>query len=102
MSAYYDDGMEGDDYNGPAGSLEQDLVDALDLRVQQSVNKALVRAIEPLKTHLFGYTEQQGWLPPFAPQVVLARWFLLLLVAPPRGASCFRLCQAVGVAGARS
>ena len=45
------------------GSLEQNLVAALDVGVQQSVNHALFAAIEHLKKHLFSHTEQQGWLP---------------------------------------
>lgn len=36
----------------PSGSMEQELVEALDAGVQHSVNKALVRATEPLKRHL--------------------------------------------------
>ena len=54
------------DYYDPMGSLEQNLVEALDVGVQQSVNQALVKAIEPLKRHLCVYAEQQGWLPPRA------------------------------------
>ena len=65
MTSYYDEEFQ---YYDPAGSLEQNLVDALDVGVQQSVNQALIKAIEPLKRHLFTYAEQQGWLPPGAPR----------------------------------
>ncbi|XP_078520376.1 uncharacterized protein LOC144785225 [Lissotriton helveticus] len=61
MEEYYEE----DDYyeEDASGSMEQDLVDALDQGVQHSVNKALVRAITPLKRHLSQYAMQQGWLP---------------------------------------
>ena len=45
-------------YYDPSGTLEQRLVDALDAGVQQSVNQALIKAIEPLKKHLCSYAER--------------------------------------------
>ena len=44
--------VEDYEYFDPMGSLEQNLVEALDAGVQLSVNQALVKAIEPLKKHL--------------------------------------------------
>lgn len=53
----------------PSGSVEQDLVEALDAGVQKSVNTSLVKAIAPLKRHLNKYALQQGWIPaPKAPK----------------------------------
>ncbi|KAJ1143138.1 hypothetical protein NDU88_009449 [Pleurodeles waltl] len=54
MDQYYDD---------PEKSMEQDLVEALDAREHQSVNKALVRALDPTMQHLFCYPSQKGWIP---------------------------------------
>lgn len=48
----------------PEDSLEQDLADALDSSVQQSVNKALARGLEPFTRHLQGYAHKQGWISP--------------------------------------
>ncbi|KAJ1215097.1 hypothetical protein NDU88_002707 [Pleurodeles waltl] len=46
------------------GSFEQDLVQALDADVHQTVNDALAKATTPLKHHLYGFVQQQTWLPP--------------------------------------
>ncbi|KAJ1114791.1 hypothetical protein NDU88_003022 [Pleurodeles waltl] len=46
------------------GSFEQGLVQALDAGVRQTINDALAKAITPLKHHLYGFAQQQGWLPP--------------------------------------
>ncbi|KAJ1123583.1 hypothetical protein NDU88_002051 [Pleurodeles waltl] len=32
--------------------------------MRQTVNDALAKAITPLKHHLYGFAQQQGWLPP--------------------------------------
>ena len=61
MASFDEDYYE---YADPMGSSEQNLVAALDVGVQQSVNHALFAASESLKKHLFSYAEQQGWLPP--------------------------------------
>ncbi|KAJ1164302.1 hypothetical protein NDU88_004747 [Pleurodeles waltl] len=47
-----------------AGSFEQDLVYALDAGVRHTVNQALAQAIRPIKHHLIGFAEQQGWVAP--------------------------------------
>ncbi|KAJ1193608.1 hypothetical protein NDU88_002904 [Pleurodeles waltl] len=46
------------------GSFEQDLAQALDTGVRQTVNDALTKAITSLKHHLYGFAQQQGWLHP--------------------------------------
>ncbi|KAJ1133084.1 hypothetical protein NDU88_011383 [Pleurodeles waltl] len=60
----------GDDYcyDDPAGSFEYDLVYALEAGVRHTVNKALAKAIRPVKRHLLGFAEQQGWIPSSRPQ----------------------------------
>ncbi|XP_069088966.1 uncharacterized protein [Pleurodeles waltl] len=42
--------------------LEVNLVEALDNRVQQSVNDALVRALGPFSRQLIDYARSQGWI----------------------------------------
>ncbi|KAJ1135246.1 hypothetical protein NDU88_001690 [Pleurodeles waltl] len=62
MAAHEDQG--GDEYyvDDPKGSFEQDLVYALDADVRHTVNQALAQAIRPIKHHLIGFAEQQGWV----------------------------------------
>ncbi|KAJ1123310.1 hypothetical protein NDU88_001781 [Pleurodeles waltl] len=48
----------------PAGSFDQDLVNALDVGVRHTVNQALAQVIQPTKHHLFGFVEQQGCVAP--------------------------------------
>ncbi|KAJ1144631.1 hypothetical protein NDU88_010928 [Pleurodeles waltl] len=64
----YEEELEGDENyfyeEVHPGSFEQDLAQALDAGVRQTVNDALAKAITPLKHHLFGFAQQQGWLPP--------------------------------------
>lgn len=50
-------------FNDPEGSMERDLVKALDTGVQQPVNKALVWALGPVTRHLRGCASQQEWIP---------------------------------------
>ncbi|KAJ1172915.1 hypothetical protein NDU88_004757 [Pleurodeles waltl] len=53
------------------GSFDQDLVYALDAGVRHSVNQALAQAIQPIKHHLLGLVDQQGWVAPVsAPPIV--------------------------------
>ncbi|KAJ1141613.1 hypothetical protein NDU88_007941 [Pleurodeles waltl] len=47
-----------------AGSFDQYLVYALDAGVRHSVNQALAQAIQPIKHHLLGLVDQQGWVAP--------------------------------------
>ncbi|KAJ1139406.1 hypothetical protein NDU88_005779 [Pleurodeles waltl] len=54
-----------------AGSFEQDLVYALDAGVRHTVNQALAQAIRPIKHHLLGFAEQQGWVAPSGIQTVI-------------------------------
>ncbi|KAJ1211273.1 hypothetical protein NDU88_006634 [Pleurodeles waltl] len=66
--AMYEEYQEGDEnyyFEETHTSLfEQDLVQALDAGVRQTVNDALAKAITLLKHHLYGFAQQQGWLPP--------------------------------------
>ncbi|KAJ1091719.1 hypothetical protein NDU88_004836 [Pleurodeles waltl] len=55
----------------PAGSFEQDLVYALDVGVRHTVNQALAQAIKPIKHHLLGFVEQQGWVAPSGIQPIV-------------------------------
>ncbi|KAJ1092922.1 hypothetical protein NDU88_006032 [Pleurodeles waltl] len=63
----YDEYQEGDEsycYDaGQSGFFEQNLVQALDAGVRQTVNEALAKAITPLKHHLYEFVQQQGWIP---------------------------------------
>ncbi|KAJ1213890.1 hypothetical protein NDU88_001520 [Pleurodeles waltl] len=70
MAAYDDQG--GDEYyvDDPAGSFEQDLVCALDDGVRHTVNQALAHAIRPIKHHLIGFAELQGWVAPSGTQAL--------------------------------
>ncbi|KAJ1120397.1 hypothetical protein NDU88_008567 [Pleurodeles waltl] len=70
MAAYND--QVGDDYyvDDPAGSFEQDPVYALDAGVCHTVNQVLAQAIRPIKHHLIGFAEQQGWVASSGPQIV--------------------------------
>ncbi|XP_078528000.1 uncharacterized protein LOC144803687 [Lissotriton helveticus] len=63
MSGSYHFGEEGDFEEEGSDFFEQDLVEALDKGVQLSMNRAMARAITPLKRHLTQYAQQQGWLP---------------------------------------
>ncbi|KAJ1114382.1 hypothetical protein NDU88_002620 [Pleurodeles waltl] len=62
MAGYED--QVGDEYylGDSAGSFEQDLAYALDAGVCHTVNQALMQAIRPIKHHLIGFAEQQGWV----------------------------------------
>ncbi|KAJ1099645.1 hypothetical protein NDU88_004744 [Pleurodeles waltl] len=74
--AGYDDQAEDLYYmDDTAGSFDQDLVYALDAGVRHSVNQALAQAIQPIKHHLLGLVDQQGWVAPVS--------------APPLGDSSF-------------
>ncbi|KAJ1200454.1 hypothetical protein NDU88_004278 [Pleurodeles waltl] len=69
--APYDD--QGDDeyyVDDPAGSFEHDLVYALDAVVRHIVNQALAQATRPIKHHLIGAAEQQGWVAPSGAQAL--------------------------------
>ncbi|KAJ1123963.1 hypothetical protein NDU88_002430 [Pleurodeles waltl] len=50
-------------YDDSVGSFEHDLVYACDAGVRHTVNAALAQAIQTIKHHLFGFAEQQGWVP---------------------------------------
>ncbi|KAJ1128298.1 hypothetical protein NDU88_006677 [Pleurodeles waltl] len=63
MAGYKGDSGEGTFYDDPDGSFEQDLVYALNAGVRHTVNVALAQAIQPIKHHLLGFAEQQGWMP---------------------------------------
>ncbi|KAJ1207128.1 hypothetical protein NDU88_002520 [Pleurodeles waltl] len=62
----------GDEYyvDDPAGSFEQDLVHALDAGMRHTVNKALAQAFRPIKHHLSGFAEQQGWVALSGSQII--------------------------------
>ncbi|KAJ1125353.1 hypothetical protein NDU88_003785 [Pleurodeles waltl] len=62
MAGYKGDSGEGIFYDDPDGSFEQALVYALDAGVRHTVNVALAQAIQPIKHHLLGFAEQQGWM----------------------------------------
>ncbi|KAJ1112181.1 hypothetical protein NDU88_000449 [Pleurodeles waltl] len=70
MAGYED--QTGDEYymDDSAASFEQDLVYALDAGVRHTVNQALAQAIRPIKHHLLGFAEQQGWVPPLGVQAI--------------------------------
>ncbi|KAJ1152393.1 hypothetical protein NDU88_005168 [Pleurodeles waltl] len=62
IAGYEDLADDGYHLDEPAGSFEQDLVYALDAGVRHAVNQALAQAIKPIKHHLLGFAEQQGWV----------------------------------------
>ncbi|KAJ1128199.1 hypothetical protein NDU88_006578 [Pleurodeles waltl] len=70
MAGYND--QAGNEYyvDDPAGSFEQDLVYALDAGVRHTFNQALAQAIRPIKHHLLGFAEQQGWVAPLDVQAL--------------------------------
>ncbi|KAJ1181224.1 hypothetical protein NDU88_006434 [Pleurodeles waltl] len=64
MAGYEDQADDGYYLDEPAGSFEQDLVYALDAGVRHTVNQALAQATKPIKHHLLGFAEHQGWVVP--------------------------------------
>ncbi|KAJ1119050.1 hypothetical protein NDU88_007236 [Pleurodeles waltl] len=64
MAGYEDQAEELYYMDDTAGSFDQDLVYALDASVRHSVNQALAQAIQPIKHHLLGLVDQQGWVAP--------------------------------------
>ncbi|KAJ1201938.1 hypothetical protein NDU88_005742 [Pleurodeles waltl] len=62
----------GDEYyvDDPAGSFEHDLFYALDAGVRHTVNQHLAQAFRPIKHHLIGFAEQQGWMAPSGAQAI--------------------------------
>ncbi|KAJ1163303.1 hypothetical protein NDU88_003763 [Pleurodeles waltl] len=70
MAGYEDQAEDLYYLDEPAGSLDQDLVYALDAGVHHSVNQALSQAIQPIKHHLLGFVEQQGWVAPAGTQPI--------------------------------
>ncbi|KAJ1112445.1 hypothetical protein NDU88_000709 [Pleurodeles waltl] len=71
MAGYEDQADDGYYLDEPAGSSEQDLVYALDAGVRHTVNQALAQAIKPIKHHLLGFAEQQGWVAPSGIQSIM-------------------------------
>ncbi|KAJ1117595.1 hypothetical protein NDU88_005792 [Pleurodeles waltl] len=71
MAGYDDQANEEYYLEEPAGSFEQDLVYALDAGVCHTVKQALAQAIKPIKHHLIGFAEQQGWVAPSGNQSIL-------------------------------
>ncbi|KAJ1182924.1 hypothetical protein NDU88_008101 [Pleurodeles waltl] len=71
MAGYEDQADDGYYLDEPAGSFEQDLVYALDAGVRHTVNQALTQAIKPIKHHLLGFAEQQGWVAPSGIQSIM-------------------------------
>ncbi|KAJ1160601.1 hypothetical protein NDU88_001097 [Pleurodeles waltl] len=71
MAGYED--QAGDEYylDDSAGSFEQELIYALDAGVRHTVNQALAQAIRPIKHHLIGFAEQQGWVAPSGVQTII-------------------------------
>ncbi|KAJ1167300.1 hypothetical protein NDU88_007692 [Pleurodeles waltl] len=70
-TAGYDDQAEELYYlDDTAGSFDQDLVYALDAGVRHSGNQALAQAIQPIKHHLLGLVDQQGWVAPVGAQPI--------------------------------
>ncbi|KAJ1176497.1 hypothetical protein NDU88_001775 [Pleurodeles waltl] len=65
-----------------AGSFNQDLVYALDAGVHHSVNQALAQAIQPIKHHLLGLVDQQGWVDPVGAQPIGESSFAASTQAP--------------------
>ncbi|KAJ1175012.1 hypothetical protein NDU88_000303 [Pleurodeles waltl] len=71
MAGYEDQADDGYYLVEPAGSFEQYLVYALDAGVRHTVNQALAQAIKPIKHHLLGFAEQQGWVAPSGIQSIM-------------------------------
>ncbi|KAJ1099691.1 hypothetical protein NDU88_004790 [Pleurodeles waltl] len=71
MAGYEDQADDGYYLDEPGGSFEQDLVYALDAGVRHTVNQALAQAIKPIKHHLLGFAEQQGWVAPLGIQSIM-------------------------------
>ncbi|KAJ1114648.1 hypothetical protein NDU88_002883 [Pleurodeles waltl] len=70
MAGYDDQAEELYYLDDTTGSFDQDLVYALDAGVRHSVNQALAQAIQPIKHHLLGLVEQQGWVAPASAQPI--------------------------------
>ncbi|KAJ1214879.1 hypothetical protein NDU88_002490 [Pleurodeles waltl] len=70
MASYEDQAEDLYYLDEPAGSFDQDLVYALDAGVRHTVNQALAQAIQPIKHHLLGFVEQQGWVAPSGVQPI--------------------------------
>ncbi|KAJ1169152.1 hypothetical protein NDU88_001058 [Pleurodeles waltl] len=70
MAGYDDQAEELYYLDETTGSFDQDLVYALDAGVRHSVNQALAQAIQPIKHHLLGLVEQQGWVAPASAQPI--------------------------------
>ncbi|KAJ1100057.1 hypothetical protein NDU88_005146 [Pleurodeles waltl] len=62
MAGYEDQASDEYYLDDSAGSFEQDLVYALDAGVRHTVNQPLAQATRPIKHHLIGFAEQQGWV----------------------------------------
>ncbi|KAJ1185900.1 hypothetical protein NDU88_002686 [Pleurodeles waltl] len=71
MAGYEDQAGEKYYLDDSAGSFEQDLVYALDAGVRHTVNQALAQPIRPIKHHLIGFAEQQGWVAPSGVQFII-------------------------------
>ncbi|KAJ1179569.1 hypothetical protein NDU88_004803 [Pleurodeles waltl] len=71
MAGYEDQANDEYYLEDSAGSFEQDLVYALDAGVRHTVNQALTQAIKPIKHHLIGFAEQQGWVAPSGVQLIV-------------------------------
>ncbi|KAJ1169571.1 hypothetical protein NDU88_001464 [Pleurodeles waltl] len=71
MAGYEDQADDAFYLDEPARSFEQDLVYALDAGVRHTVNQALAQAIKPIKHHLLGFAEQQGWVAPSGVQSII-------------------------------
>ncbi|KAJ1201330.1 hypothetical protein NDU88_005143 [Pleurodeles waltl] len=70
MAGYDDQAEELYYLDDSAGSFDQDFVNALDTGVRHSVNQALAQAIQPIKHHLLGLVDQQGWVAPVGAQPI--------------------------------
>ncbi|KAJ1198160.1 hypothetical protein NDU88_002004 [Pleurodeles waltl] len=70
MAGYDDQAEELYYLDDTAGSFDQDLVYALDAGVRHSVNQALAQAIQPIKHHLLGLVDKQGWVAPVGAQPI--------------------------------
>ncbi|KAJ1161392.1 hypothetical protein NDU88_001878 [Pleurodeles waltl] len=70
MATYNDQLCDEYYVDDPAGSFEQDLVYDLNAGVRHKVNQVMAQAIRPIKYHLIGFAEQQGWVAPSGSQIV--------------------------------
>ncbi|KAJ1191933.1 hypothetical protein NDU88_001246 [Pleurodeles waltl] len=71
MAGYEDHADDGDYLDEPTGPFEQDLVYNLDAGVRHTVNQALAQVIKPIKHHLLGFAEHQGWVAPSGIQPIM-------------------------------